>query len=98
MRLWVWITGMFEGIWLALRHWRRQTVAEDEATKLLLHCRGTTPYPTGRILPGASATVGGKRRGGIIAKRNRYTVWFQLYDGRTIKRHIRKHFVVETAW
>ena len=95
MRLWVWITGMLEGIWLALRHWRRQTVAEDAVFSIK---GGTARLGPEVVNHQATATVGGKRHGGFIVKRNRLTVWFQLYDGRMIKRHIRKHFVVETAW
>jgi hypothetical protein len=93
MRFWTWLTGMAEGVWLALRHWRRQTKAEDAASEI-------PEDPP--VKPGspwiADALVGGKLASGAIVKRNCYTVWFQLADGRTIKRHIRKHNVIESAW
>ena len=100
-RLLTWILAACKGAWLSLRHWRRQCNAEDATGRLGKFAIDEAMVRLARELPEtnpAMADVSGERRGGGIAKRNIHTVWFQLYDGRTIKRHIRKHFVIETAW
>ncbi len=45
----------------------------------------------------ATALVHGKRAGGAITKRNAKTVWIQLGDGKTVKRHKVKHKVKEKS-
>jgi len=97
MRLLTWITAAFKEAWLALRDWWRQCRAEDAVDKLVT-CTGTVPGGGYVCFPTATATVSGKRAGGAIVSRNAHTIWFQLAGGNIIKRHIRKHNVIETAW